>query len=147
MNTPHLCPAQMMHNHHDGYKTNLTMIQLNNEWQHLKLNDICLGVARIFVSGLDYQLVGNEIFLYLFSRIATQEAKEWYNLLLRLLEGHSKLLLQDKLLTYKIIIQSIWAYELEHKVNKSQQSKTLRKIVNVPFYVSTLNIYICMITT
>jgi hypothetical protein len=69
---------------------------------------------------------------------------------MRLLDGRSKLTMHNKLLIYKTIIQPTWAYGLElwgstkrTNLNRilSLQSKTLRKIVDAPFYVTNLTIH------
>jgi Reverse transcriptase (RNA-dependent DNA polymerase)/Endonuclease-reverse transcriptase len=84
------------------------------------------------------------------TRLKRQETNRRYRLLLRLLDGRSKLTMPNKLLIYKTIIQPTWAYGLElwgstkrTNLNRIQslQSKILRKIVDAPFYVTNLTIH------
>jgi hypothetical protein len=62
----------------------------------------------------------------------------------------SQLPLENKLLIYKVILKPIWTYEIELwgcakpsniKILQTYQSKTLRMITNVPWYVSNQTLH------
>jgi hypothetical protein len=72
-----------------------------------------------------------------------------------LINNKSQLSLENKIIIYKAIIKPVWTYGIElwgcsipsnTKILQTFQSKTLRKLANAPWYISTVTLHnnLCM---